>query len=76
MENPIWAIRQELGINRDVLALMADLSYSAVAANEKGRYIEPSERVLRVFEELGYDTEQVKKEYRQWREEKRSTIVA
>ena len=76
MKNPITVTREKLEISRDVLALMARVSYSTVAANEAGRFIEPSENILKVFGKLGYDPEKIRKKYAKWREEKRPAIMA
>lgn len=75
MLNPITRIRKELELPKTQFAQLMHTSYSSVDALEKGRVSQPSKQVLKRLSLLGYDSNQIAKEYKAWRDEQAAKIL-
>lgn len=75
MVNPILAARKSMQLNRTEFAAAARISYATLWNAEKGLTLAPHARLLQLFERLGYDPDDMRRQYDTWREEMGEAIV-
>jgi transcriptional regulator with XRE-family HTH domain len=71
MINPLKRIKKKHNWTIQDFAVVCDLSSSSVYKNLEGSNFEITDRILDTLGKMGYDPEKIKKEYAQFREEKR-----
>lgn len=69
MENPITAIRREIGMTRAQLCQAAGIRRDGLYLLETGQVNGPQEKVLRFLEDVGYDGKEVIRKYHEYRGE-------
>lgn len=74
-ENPIKRIRKEREISQQELAILADVAINTVRNSEKGLNLKLNDKILEALDQLGYEKEQVRKEYETWRKELKQDII-
>lgn len=74
--NPIQKAREDKGLSRSALAMLAGVSSSLVSQAERGMVSSPGPAILRAFERLGYDRAQLLEAYAAWREAKAQECLA
>lgn len=66
--NPFEDIRVLVGQDRSTYAAALGVPYSSIYRLEKGQYETPPDEVLKALSDLGYDTDELKRRYAEWRE--------
>jgi|GEM_PF-1504229 len=74
-KNPIKRIRDERDISQQELAILADVAINTVRNAEKGLTAEMNEQILEALEQLGYEKEEIEKEYKKWRKDLKKDII-
>jgi hypothetical protein len=74
VKNPFVRIREELGLKATKLAVAVGVNYSCWKRHEYGiaTNIQPS--VARALQRLGYNVDEVQREYDEWRKEQQESV--
>lgn len=75
MKNPVKRIRDELDLSQQELAILADVAINTVRNAEQGLTSELNEEVLSAIEQLGYEPDEIKEDYKKWRKELKEDII-
>lgn len=75
MKNPIKKIKEKEDITLQQFAIISDVSSSTIYKLVEGSTIKISSKVLQACKELGYDPEEIKREYREFRKDKKQKIL-
>ena len=75
MENPLKELMQEKGWTYSDVIVAADTCETTIYKHLQGSMTEPSEKILKVIDELGQDREVFKNRHQQFRDEKRKEIL-
>jgi transcriptional regulator with XRE-family HTH domain len=67
-ENPVKLAREELGLNRHQMAVMAGVGVVTIYQLERGSYARVPRGIEAVLERLGVDTARLHRDYIAWRE--------
>jgi transcriptional regulator with XRE-family HTH domain len=67
-ENPVKLAREELGLNRHQMAVMAGVGIVTIYQLERGSYARVPKGIEAVLERLGVDTVRLHRDYIAWRE--------
>jgi len=67
-ENPVKLAREELGLNRHQMAVMAGVGVVTIYQLERGSYARVPRGIEAVLERLGVDTARLHCDYIEWRE--------
>lgn len=73
--NPLTKIRLAKGMNTYQFAKLAGISRGHLSLVEHGGTLKLSRRILAAVEKLGYDPEEIQREYIEWRERKTEAPV-
>lgn len=75
LKNPVKSIRKEIGISRTDLANQLELHYTTLYNIEKGRTETINKKVLTFFEKEGYNINNVKQKYKQYKKKKQEKAL-
>lgn len=75
MENPLKKLMQEKDWTYSDVIVVTDTCETTIYKHLQGSMTEPSEKILKVVDELGQDREVFKNKYQQFRNEKRKAIL-
>ena len=67
-ENPVKLAREQLGLNRHQMAVMAGTGVVSIYQLERGSYAKVPRGIEAVLERLGVDTARLHRDYIEWRE--------
>ena len=67
-ENPVKLAREELGLSRHDMAVMAGVGIVTIYQLERGSYARVPRGIEAVLERLGVDTARLHRDYIEWRE--------
>jgi len=67
-ENPVKLAREQLGLNRHQMAVMAGVGIVTIYQLERGSYARVPRGIEAVLERLGVDTARLHRDYIEWRE--------
>jgi len=67
-ENPVKLAREQLGLNRHQMAVMAGVGIVTIYQLERGSYARVPRGIEAVLERLGVDTVRLHRDYIAWRE--------
>ena len=67
-ENPVKLAREQLGLNRHQMAVMAGTGVVTIYQLERGSYARVPRGIEAVLERLGVDTARLHRDYIEWRE--------
>ena len=67
-ENPVKLAREELGLSRHDMAVMAGVGIVTIYQLERGSYARVPKGIESVFERLGVDVVRLHRDYIAWRE--------
>ena len=67
-ENPVKLAREQLGLNRHQMAVMAGTGVVTIYQLERGSYAKVPRGIEAVLERLGVDTARLHRDYIAWRE--------
>ena len=67
-ENPVKLAREQLGLNRHQMAVMAGVGVVTIYQLERGSYARVPRGIEAVLERLGVDTARLHCDYIEWRE--------
>lgn len=65
--NPVYLIRQQLGLGRPMFAVWLGLDVTTVRLAEQGWYGRLPARLVRALDEAGFDGEDIARRYVSWR---------
>jgi hypothetical protein len=68
MENPVTAARRKLGLSRHDVAIMGGVGTIYLYNAERGATTRVPDGIVRVFEQLGIDGDELQAQYAEWRE--------
>ena len=68
MENPVTAARRKLGLSRHDVAIMGGIGTIYLYNAERGATTRVPDGIVRVFEQLGIDGDELQAQYAEWRE--------
>lgn len=74
-ENPLKKVLREKGMNRDELAVIAGIDSMNIYQLLNGVRAHLPKSVLSALEKIGYDPEEIQKEYEAWRKEKAQKLL-
>lgn len=75
MKCPIERIKNENDWTIQDMAIMADVSGTAAYRTIKGESREINAKILKALQEAGYDPEELKAEYREYRKMRRRELI-
>ena len=75
MENPIDRVLKEKGITRDEIAVIAGIDSMNIYQLLNGGRAHLPKSVLSALKKIGYDPEEIQKEYEAWRKEKAQKLL-
>lgn len=75
MNNPIEEIRQKNNWSIQEFARAANVSFTAIYNCLNGTIQNINANILKVLKKLGYDPEEVKREYQEFRQEKQQELL-
>ena len=75
MINPIQRIKEEKNLTLMEMATIFNVSESTLYQNLKGGRRELSEQILSTLDEMGYNIDEIKEEYRQFKLKKRLELM-
>ena len=67
-ENPVKLAREQLGLNRHQMSVMAGVGVVTIYQLERGSYARVPRGIEAVLERLGVDTVRLHRDYIEWRE--------
>ena len=67
-ENPVKLAREQLGLNRHQMAVMAGTGVVSIYQLERGSFAKVPRGIEAVLERLGVDTARLHRDYIEWRE--------
>ena len=67
-ENPVKLAREQLGLNRHQIAVMAGVGVGSIYQLERGSFAKVPKGIEAVLERLGVDTARLHCDYIEWRE--------
>jgi len=67
-ENPVKLAREQLGLNRHQMAVMAGVGIVSIYQLERGSFAKVPKGIEAVLERLGVDTARLHCDYIEWRE--------
>jgi hypothetical protein len=68
LENPVAAARRKLGLSRHDVAIMGGIGTIYLYNAERGATTRVPDGIVRVFEQLGIDGDELQAQYAEWRE--------
>lgn len=75
MINPIERVRKESNLTKKELCAILNCSLAYVGQLESGAVSKPSIKLLEKLKPIGYDPQQLQKEYIQWKDKQREEII-
>ena len=75
MINPIRKIKQEKDLTTTELAKLAGVGFSTLQNIEQGRPISINNKLLALIEKLGYNKDQVKRDYEKCKEAEKEELL-
>ena len=75
-ENPVKLAREELGLNRHQMAVMAGVGVVSIYQLERGSFARVPRGIEAVLERLGVDTVRLHRDYIAWREAEAAKMFA
>lgn len=75
MENPIDRVLKEKGITRDEIAVIAGIDSMNIYQLLNGGRAHLPKSVLSALKKIGYDPDEIQKEYEAWRKEKAQKLL-
>jgi transcriptional regulator with XRE-family HTH domain len=75
-ENPVKLAREQLGLNRHQMAVMAGTGVVTIYQLERGSYAKVPRGIEAVLERLGVDTARLHRDYIAWREAEAAKMFA
>ena len=76
MQNPIKQYKKERDLTVSELAVMTNLSPATIWKVLDGQTKTLNQQLVDTFQKLGYDPDQLRKDYQAYREAKREELVA
>lgn len=76
MKNPIREYKRERDLTVSELAVMTNLSPATIWKVLDGQTKTLNDKLVATFQQLGYDPDQLRKDYQDYREAKRKELVA
>ena len=68
-KNPVVKIREDLDMTREDLSRIANISYSAIYAVERGNALSISRKILKALQDLGYDPQKIAEDYMNYKQQ-------
>ncbi|MFW5991670.1 MAG: hypothetical protein ACOCQN_00580 [Halanaerobiaceae bacterium] len=75
MRNPLQKIKEKNGWSIREFASVAGMSFTATYNCLNGNTQKINQRILKAVEQMGYDPEEIKKEYQEYREAKQQELM-